>query len=304
MTAMLNTHRTTLIANVLALIAMVCLYAAPGSLKAQIDLIDVISEGGIALMAGLWLVMILSSRPAGRVTRMLALGMAGIMLGAWGDCMDEFFTTGKGQLWHHLLEGSLSLGGMLTLTLGLFYWRQEQFTLNAHLQKRERVFRNHRGFDPITQLQDADYLRQQIEHEQAAAASTTAPAMLAMLDINQFHSINRIHGQAEGDKVLQALCHVLLLNTRPQDLLCRYAGDRFVLLLPASSAAEAREACEQCCLAVRSWQHHTGQSAIRISLRYALCPLQGDAASLLATLSRQLERPPANAALCDALVTA
>ena len=75
MTAMLNTHRTTLIANVLALIAMVCLYAAPGSLKAQIDLIDVISEGGIALMAGLWLVMILSSRPAGRVTRMLALGM-------------------------------------------------------------------------------------------------------------------------------------------------------------------------------------------------------------------------------------
>lgn len=304
---MLNHHRPMLLASVLALIAITCMYTTLGQLKAHIDWIDMVSEGGFALMAALWLVMILSSRPAGRVTRMLALGLAGIMLGAWADCMDEFVSIGKGVLWPHLLEGGFSLGGMLTLTLGLFYWRQEQFTLNAHLQKRERVFRNHRGFDHITQLQDAEYLRQQIDHEQADPHAL--PAMLAMLDVDQFHAINRTHGQAEGDKVLQALSQVLLLNLRPQDLLCRYAGDRFVVLLPALEPAQAREACEQLCQAVRSWRHHTGQTAtgqtaISLSLRYAICPAKGEATKLLATLSRQLERPAAGAILPDGLVPA
>jgi diguanylate cyclase (GGDEF)-like protein len=265
--------------------------ASLGQPKAQRDWIDVISEGGAALMALVWLIMVVSSRPAGRVTRLLVLGLAGIMLGAFADCMDEFFVVGKGQLWHHVLEGGFSLGGMLTLTLGLFYWRQEQFVLNQHLQKRERVFRSHRGFDHLTQLQDADYLRQQIMHEQARLGESGQSAVLAMLDVDSFHQINRTYGQAEGDKVLQALSHLLLLNLRPQDLLCRYAGDRFVVLMPDLSVSEARAACDHLCLAVSSLRHHTGQAVIKLSMRHVQCPALGDAAQLLSTLSAQLARP-------------
>jgi hypothetical protein len=102
------------------------------------------------------------------VTRLLALGLAAIMLGSWADCLDEFFHLSKDQVWDNWLEALMPLG-MLTLTAGMYYWRQEQFSLNEHLQKRERLFRDHRAFDRVTQLAGADYLRAQIRPDQPRA---------------------------------------------------------------------------------------------------------------------------------------
>jgi GGDEF domain-containing protein len=119
------------------------------------------------------------------------------------------------------------------LTIGMYYWRHEQFRLNEHLQKRERLFRDHRAFDRITQLANADYLRRR------CATNKRRPGLdcaLVLLDIDGFHLINRAHGQREGDRVLQAVGHMLLLNLRNDDLLCRYAGDRFAVLMPGVPA--------------------------------------------------------------------
>ena len=285
---MLKLHRTTIICCTLALIGLFLLYANAGQTKTQFNWIDIASEAGVAAFAGMWLWLVLSSRPAGRVTRWLSIGLSGIMLAAWVDCMDEFFAVGKGQLWNHLLEGGLNLAGLASLTLGLFYWRGEQFLLNAHLQKRERLFRNHRPFDQVTQLADADYLRQQLTQCQNEALA----ASLVMLDINQFHLINRNFGQVEGDRVLHAISHLLLLNLRNQDLLCRYAGDRFAILMPNLNPLQAQLSCQQLCQALCHFQHHAEQGVIRLSARYAVCPvpLQGDVLALLQQLCAELEQ--------------
>lgn len=292
---MLNLHRTTISCCALALLAFFLLYANAGQVKTHFNWIDIASEAGVAAFAGMWLWLVLSSRPAGRVTLWLSLGLSGIMLAAWVDCLDEFFAVGKNQLWNHLLEGGLSLAGLASLTLGLFYWRGEQFLLNAHLQKRERLFRNHRPFDQVTQLADADYLRSQLKQCQHAAT----PAILVMLDINQFHLINRQFGQAEGDRVLHAVSHLLLLNLRNQDLLCRYAGDRFAILLPNLSTLQAQNTCQQLCQALSQLHHHAQQGVIRLTARYAVCPVQGDAQNLLQQLCRQLEHSAGATPIAD-----
>lgn len=289
--AMLRTHRTPLLLAGLAALASCSMYATLGLPKsaAQWSLVDIASEASIALMALAWFIVILSSRPRGRTTALLAGGLAGLMLGALADCLDEFFMVAKGQHWNHLLESGVTLAGMACLSCGLLYWRREQFMVSEHLQKRERLFRDHRSFDPLTQVADADYLREQLRIEYQRG---TCNCSLLMFDIDSFHLVNRDFGQREGDRLLQAVTHVLLLNLRSTDLLCRYAGDRFAVLVPRTDAESARALAEQLRRAVASLRHHTQRSGqpLQVSVRYAARSVDAEPRQLLLELNRALER--------------
>lgn len=260
------------------------------------DWIDIVSEGGNALMTAVWGLLVLGTRPRGRVTVCLASGLLAISLGAWADCLDEFFTIPHQQYWDHWLESGLTLGGMLTLTWGIHLWRDEQFSLAEHMQKRERLFRDHRAFDRLTQLANADYLRRQIAQE--LERRPDAPCAVLLLDVNGFHPINRQYGQREGDDILQALSHLFLLNLRRGDLLCRYAGDRYAVLLPETSPAVAAAMGRQLSQAVRSLAYHSRADGevVPLSIRVACGAAEADGEALLQRLSAQLEQAPVTAA--------
>lgn len=293
---MFRSHRPLITFASLAALAVAAIYATAGSIKPQWNLLDVAGEASIATIACTWFLIVLSSRPAGRVTTLLAIGLAGLMLGALADCLDEFFSVPKGQHWNHVIESGMSLTGMLSLTWGMFCWRQEQLAVTEHLQKRERVFRDHRSFDQLTQVADADYLRAQLRIEYARAGGESC---LLMLDIDSFHLVNRDFGQREGDRVLQAVTQVLLLNLRSTDLLCRYAGDRFAVLLPSTQADAAYALAEHLRRAVASLRHHAQRSGQPISptIRFTFRSVDTDPRQLLKELNRALERrmpyPPA-----------
>jgi len=301
-TTMLAMHRFALIVMTLLGGVFLLIYASLGEPKslANWNWMDILGEGGTALMSALWVMLVLTSRPSGHVTFLLAGGLLAIALGAWVDSLDEFFIIPKTQLWDNWLESLLMPGGMLTLTVGLYFWRQEQFSLNDHMRKRERLFREHRAFDRITQLANADYLRRQIRLEQAR--SPEQPSALILLDVNQFHQINREYGQAEGDRLLQAISHLLLLNLRSDDLLCRYAGDRFAVLMPATSLTDASRMAQHLENCVRLLAHHTQARSerLRISARVACSVADQDVDTLLDRLNAMLEpespSPPAMAA--------
>lgn len=287
--SLLRLHRNFIITASVALIAFVFLYAYMGMPKPLIKWkwMDIVGEGGTAMMAGLWLLLMLSSRPKGLVTRLFAFGLAAIMLGSWADCLDEFFALPKEDIWAHLLESMLVFTGMLIVTAGMYYWREEQFALNEHLQKRERLFRDHRAFDRVTQLSNADYLRLQIKLE--LDSHPGLPCALVLLDIDQFHLINRQYGQHEGDRVLQAVSHMLLLNLHNQDVLCRYAGDRFALVLHDRSLEDAQLLAAHLCQMVKQMRYCAQGQTLEISMRHA-CTMADDVPdTLLSRLSRALE---------------
>ncbi|MEH6459461.1 GGDEF domain-containing protein [Chitinimonas sp. JJ19] len=288
---MLHLYRVPLVLFGLALLGLLLLYQGLGELKPWADWqwMDVVGEGGTALMATIWLLQILSSRPRGRVTALLGLGLAGVALGGTADCLDEFFRLQADASWDNWLESALGPLGMLTLTAGLYFWRQEQFSLNEQLLKRERLFRDHRAFDRITQLANAEYLQQQVALERAARPQ--APCSLILLDIDRFHAINRAYGHGEGDRLLQAISHLLLLNLGNDDLLCRYAGDRFAILLPGTDHAAAGRIASHLRNVVGQLAWHTRQQGIRLHLgaRVVSAEMAGDVASQLAALNAALE---------------
>ncbi|TLX63159.1 GGDEF domain-containing protein [Stutzerimonas nosocomialis] len=268
MRSFLKLHSLTLIGLTVAANLGLQIYLAVGDIKtwAEIDWMDVAGEGGSALLALLWLTMLLHSRPAGRVTRLLALGLCCIFLSWWMDTLDEFIRLPDSVAWTNWLETAPMPIGLLLLTAGVFHWHREQQAINLQMSKRERLFREHRLFDKLTPLGAAEYLRQQVQLALQQARQLQQPLSLVAIDLDDFSAINHRFGHAEGDEVLQATAQLLLLNLRQQDLLCRLAGDRFVALLPATGESQARQIAEELRQAVASLAHRSRQHGERLQL--------------------------------------
>jgi diguanylate cyclase (GGDEF)-like protein len=252
----------------LLLAALTLAFATFGELKAlpEWHWTDVLAEGGMALMVGVWLVYVRGSRPAGRVTTWLVLGLAAMLVGEWVDALDEVWRLPKAVAWDNALEALTPLG-MLALTVGLHFWRQEQRVLSRQLAQRERFFRDHRSVDCVTQLADAGYMAEQIQLERDLGRN----GCVLMLGLDGFDRFTREQGIRAADHALQAASLTLMLNLRACDLLCRYAGDRFVVLLPACCAVEGGRLADelQAALAQLNFNGRDGQR-LRLPVRAAL----------------------------------
>lgn len=268
MLSVLKPHRWKLFSLLLAANLGLLLYLACGELKSISEWVwlDIVGEGGTALLVLLWLGLVLKSRPAGRVTNYLALGLSFIFFSWWIDSLDEFIRLPDSVSWDHWLESGPMPVGMILLTIGIYHWHREQLAISVQMEKREKLFREHRLFDKLTPLGGADYLKRQLVASLEDSHRQQQPLSLLALDIDNFDAINQTFGHAEGDAVLQALSHLLLLNLRRQDLLCRLAGDRFVVLLPNTGESQARLLALELQHAVQGLAHKTRQHSERVHL--------------------------------------
>jgi diguanylate cyclase (GGDEF)-like protein len=263
-----NNRTLTLLGLGICAAAGLYIYLMAGEVKpwGSIDWMDVFAEGGTALFALLWLVLLLTSRPSGRVTHLLAIGLCCFIFSWWMDVLDEFIIIPSTVHWDNFLENLPIPIGLVILSIGIYQWHREELAIRRQMTKRERVFRDERLFDKLTPLGGAGYLREQVKMALAESSNGTRPLSLLAIDINDFHLINRRFGPLEGDKVLQAVTQLLLLNLRDQDLLCRLAGDRFIAILPDTSLASAKQIADELRTAVASLAYKTASAGERIWL--------------------------------------
>ncbi len=264
-------------------------FASVGTVKpwAVIDWIDVIGEGGSALALAVWMVLILGSRPAGRVTDLLTLGLGFMFLAMWQDNLDEFIEVPAGIMWDHWLESGAMPIGVALLTYGLIHWHKEQLKINQQLRKREQLFREHRFIDNLTQLGRVGYLKEELQG--LLARQNHQPMVLLMVDIDRFAEVNRLHGHREGDALLHEMSELLLLNLRQQDLICRYAADRFAVLLPDTSIERARQISAELALAVShfAYKHKQTGATLYQSISVGLAAWQQDSPEALIQRANQ-----------------
>ncbi|PWR20919.1 GGDEF domain-containing protein [Zavarzinia compransoris] len=272
MPSLLRHHRLKLLALFLAANAVLLLLLGAGDVKAVGEWVwlDILAEGGAMLLSLTWILLMLKARPSGRVTNFLVLGLGGVFLSLWADVLDEFIRMPAQIHWDHWLESGPMPVGLLLLTIGIYHWHREQLLISAQMEKRERLFREHRLFDAVTPLGGADYLRRQLGPALAEARSEQKPLSLALLDLNGFGALTRRFGHEEGDLLLQSLTQLLLLNLRRQDLLCRLAGDRFIVMLPDTGEDQAARLAGELALAVRHFAYRTRQQGERLHLDAAV----------------------------------
>jgi len=148
----------------------------------------------------------------------------------------------------------------------------------ARLCEERRAFA---ATDPLTGLMNRRAFLDQTETEMSLSRRTGRPFALAMLDIDGFKAVNDTHGHAAGDTTLIRVAEALRTCTRTHDRVARWGGDEFVLLLLATTAAQAYELLERVGRIAVPRCDAPGSSQITVSWGVASWPADGDSLEIL-----------------------
>jgi len=99
--------------------------------------------------------------------------------------------------------------------------------------------------DGLTALYNFRYIKDRLEEEVKRAQRFVHPLALIMADVDYFKEYNDTYGHLEGDKVLKILANILRSNVREVDIVGRYGGEEFMVILPEANEKEAQRIAER-----------------------------------------------------------
>ena len=173
-----------------------------------------------------------------------------------------------------LRESDLSLKNTFAGQIGLSI---------ANIRLREAL-RSQSIIDALTGLFNRRYLEEILEREVRRATRSEQSVGVMMLDLDHFKNFNDTYGHDAGDAVLRETAAFLKQSVRAEDIVCRYGGEEFVIILPLADASNTQGRAER----IRSKLHeltvlHDGKSvgAVTVSVGVAALPAHGQSCKAL-----------------------
>jgi diguanylate cyclase (GGDEF)-like protein len=121
------------------------------------------------------------------------------------------------------------------------------------------------SIDPLTGLHDYGYFWDRLEQEMTRSRRHGGPVSLAIVDVDEFKRYNDEYGHLWGDVALKEAASILQAISRRSDVVARYGGDEFVLILPETTL-EGAEAIADRARAEFSTHRFRGKAADAVSL--------------------------------------
>ena len=103
--------------------------------------------------------------------------------------------------------------------------------------------------DGLTGVKTHRFFMETLSAEWKRSARTNRPFALVVMDLDRFKFVNDFYGHLEGDVVLQRVGHILETNCRRSDIVARYGGDEFVILMPETNIEQALQLATK----LRNW---------------------------------------------------
>lgn len=161
--------------------------------------------------------------------------------------------------------------------------------LAAQLQIQAAAFAAQAREDGLTGLANRRAFDEQLAVEYQRARRLDQPLCLVMLDLDHFKTINDRWSHQVGDAVLQRLAGLLRTQVRDIDLIARWGGEEFALLLPQTQLSQAAEICERIRLAIAALDFSTEAPGLKVSASFGVAQSdQSDSYARLLSLADQL----------------
>lgn len=167
----------------------------------------------------------------------------------------------------------------------------------ANLRLRETL-RDQSIRDSLTGLFNRRFMQETLEKELKRAKRKQRSVSLVFLDLDHFKHFNDIFGHDAGDTVLRSLAELFRASFRADDVICRYGGEEFAVILPESCVQDAAKRAEELRMATKELKLvHRGVALdpITVSIGVAGFPDHGqDAQELLERADQCLYQSKAN----------
>jgi diguanylate cyclase (GGDEF)-like protein len=238
-------------------------------------MIYLVANGGVAQTGPLWIFLVapvtfsLHGLKRGSVDLLLFMLVVCVILytpnHSWVASYPETFKS-------RLLLSFMTL----TFLTGFYeYSRQEMFD---HLQQMSDRFQSLSKLDPLTQLANRREALSILRHEQLRSRRSGEPLSVVLCDVDHFKSINDNYGHEAGDAVLVDLANFFNDFAREQDLISRWGGEEFLMVLPQTSAAQACHFAEKIrrFIADEVFRYRKGEFDVTVSLGVAEVDPQAD----------------------------
>jgi len=116
--------------------------------------------------------------------------------------------------------------------------------ITKRVQSRQQLLELART-DGLTGLNNRKHFFELAEREVTRAARYGSPLTVLMIDLDHFKRVNDTYGHDAGDAVLRHFSQLMSEAMRDADILGRYGGEEFIVLMPQTDASQGREAGER-----------------------------------------------------------
>lgn len=149
----------------------------------------------------------------------------------------------------------------------------------ANLKLREKL-RDQSLRDPLTGLFNRRFFEESLDRELRRATRKKSSLALLFIDIDHFKKFNDSFGHDAGDMVLQEVAEVFREHFRSEDVVCRFGGEEFAVLLPDSGSTDAYRRAEELRAKVESRRlEFRGRSLDRVTISIGIADVPEHAAT-------------------------
>jgi diguanylate cyclase (GGDEF)-like protein len=168
-----------------------------------------------------------------------------------------------------------------------------QVVSQLELRRKLRELKQFSARDPLTGVFNRGYFDSLLPVELERSKRYEDPTSLFLIDADRFKQINDQHGHQEGDRILVLLSGILTRNVRAADVICRYGGEEFAVLLPHTDLDVAGQLAERLRQGVATSSSELKpplqSGALTVTIGVAAFPAEAaDAAQLIAVADRRL----------------
>jgi diguanylate cyclase len=177
-----------------------------------------------------------------------------------------------------LLVGSLIVSTLVMLRIG---------RLSTQRARAERALKHQATHDGLTGLANRHEILATLDHELALGRDST----ILFCDLNGFKTVNDDLGHAAGDQLLVEVARRLQASVRETDVVSRFGGDEFLILLRSAKLSDAYAICDRITTALaRPIELHFGPTRVGASIGIAVAAGDADAEHLVGRADRAMYR--------------
>jgi diguanylate cyclase (GGDEF)-like protein len=189
---------------------------------------------------------------------------------------DDFIGIFRRAKQRHLLQALLySIGVTLII-----------FLLAARFLKPVRRLLHYAHFDPMTDLYNRRAFFESSEKLVSDARAKNTSLCLAMVDVDDFKAINDTYGHSVGDELLIAIAGRLRGALSDKDLIGRYGGEEFVLLLAGAKPEQGEKVCERLRRVIADAPIQTAVGLLKATISIGVSPLSNEKPDLHTTINQ------------------